>query len=127
MCCVVLWCDVMLARFWVFFCVFMSFQPVYTIVTHQTRHFSLSFASFLHICFADISNLGRFIRSPPRCGVAMLQVHEDLVVVCSGAMWCCVEWSGVDGVVPCGVPKALLPNGNGREVLLRTTPHGITP
>ena len=31
-------------------------------------------------------------------------------------VWCGVEWCGV---VRCGVPKALLPNGNGRDVLYR--------
>ena len=54
---------------------FMSSEPICIIVNHHKRVFSPSLASFLHICFGDIGNLDMFIRSPPRCGVAMHEVH----------------------------------------------------
>ena len=34
-----------------------------------------------------------------------------------GVVWCGVVWCGVVWLVWCGVPKALLPNGNGRDAL----------
>ena len=41
-------------------------------------------------------------------------------VVWCGVVWCGVVWCGVVwcGAVWCGVPKALLPEGKGRDVLL---------
>ena len=71
--------------FWgVFFCVFfvffMSLEPIYIVAHHQMWHFPSSLATLSHICFADINNLDRSIRSPPRCGVAIVQVHRVLVV-----------------------------------------------
>ena len=42
--------------------------------------FFSSLASLSHIYFVDISNVDRSIRSLPRCGVAIVQVHQVLVV-----------------------------------------------
>ena len=42
--------------------------------------FSLIFGSLSYICFVDSSNLDRSIKSPPGCGVAIVQVHQVLVV-----------------------------------------------
>ena len=71
--------------FFGFFCVFflvffMSLEPICIAAHHHMWHFSSSLASLSHICCADISNLDRSIRSPPRCGVAIVQVHRVLVV-----------------------------------------------
>ena len=43
-----------------------------------------------------------------------------------GVVWCGVVWCGVVscGVVWCGVPKALLPEGNGRDVYPRVQVNG---
>ena len=43
-----------------------------------------------------------------------------------GVVWCDVVWCGVVwcGVVWCGVPKALLPEGNGRDVYPRVQVNG---
>ena len=47
-------------------------------------------------------------------------------VVWCGVVWCGVVWCGVVwcGVVWCGVPKALLPEGNGRDVYPRVQVNG---
>ena len=61
------------------------------------------------------------------CGVVLHGVVWFGVVWCGvvwcglvwcGVVWCGVVWCGVVwcGVVWCGVPKALLPEGNGRDV-----------
>ena len=52
------------------------------------------------------------------CGVVWCGVVWCGVVWC-GVVWCGVVWCGVVwcGVVWCGVPKALFPNGNGRDAL----------
>ena len=63
-----------------FFVFFMSLEPICIVAHHHMWHFSSSLATLSHICFADISNLDRSIRSPPRCGVAIVQVHWVLVV-----------------------------------------------
>ena len=39
-----------------------------------------------------------------------------------GVVWCGVVWCGV---VWCGVPKALLPEGNGRDVYPRVQVNGL--
>ena len=54
------------------------------------------------------------------CGVVWCGVVWCGVVWC-GVVWCGVVWCGVVwcGVVWCGVPKALLPEGNGRDVYPR--------
>ena len=63
-----------------FFVFFMSLEPMCIVAHHHKWHFSSSLATLSHICFADISNLDRSIRSPPRCVVAIVQVHRVLVV-----------------------------------------------
>ena len=63
-----------------FFVFFMSLGPVCIVAHHHIWHFPSSLATLSHICFADISNLGKSIRSPPTCGVAIVQVHRVLVV-----------------------------------------------
>ena len=52
------------------------------------------------------------------CGVVWCGVVWCGVVWC-GVVWCGVVWCGVVwcGVVWCGVPKALFPNGYGRDAL----------
>ena len=47
-------------------------------------------------------------------------------MVWCGVVWCGVVWCGVVwcGVVWCGVPKALLPEGNGRDVYPRVQVNG---
>ena len=47
-------------------------------------------------------------------------------VVWCGVVWCGVVWCGVVwcGVVWCGVPKALFPEGNGRDVYPRVHLNG---
>ena len=47
-------------------------------------------------------------------------------VVWCAVVWCGVVWCGVVwcGVVWCGVPKALLPEGNGRDVYPRVQVNG---
>ena len=60
-----------------------------------------------------------------RCGVVWCGVVWCGVVWC-GVVWCGVVWCGVVwcGVVWCGVPKALLPEGNGRDVYPRVQVNG---
>ena len=59
------------------------------------------------------------------CGVVWCGVVWCGVVWC-GVVWCGVVWCGVVwcGVVWCGVPKALLPEGKGRDVYLRVQVNG---
>ena len=59
------------------------------------------------------------------CGVVWCGVVWCGVVWC-GVVWCGVVWCGVVwcGVVWCGVPKALLPEGNGRDVYPRVQVNG---
>ena len=45
----------------------------------------------------------------------------ELLPVWCGVVWCGVVWCGV---VWCGVPKALLPEGNGRDVYPRVRVNG---
>ena len=60
------------------------------------------------------------------CGVVWCGVVWCGVVWC-GVVWCGVVWCGVVwcGVVWCGVPKALLPEGNGRDVYPRVQVNGL--
>ena len=59
------------------------------------------------------------------CGVVWCGVVWCGVVWC-GVVWCGVVWCGVVwcGVVWCGVPKALLSEGNGRDVDPRVQVNG---
>ena len=53
--------------------------------------------------------------------------HGTCPIVSSGAVvWCGVVWCGAVrcGIVWCGVPKALLPEGNGRDVYPQVQVNG---
>ena len=61
-----------------------------------------------------------------RCGAVWCGAVRCGAVRC-GVVWCGVVWCGVVwcGVVWCGVPKALLPEGNGRDVYPRVQVNGL--
>ena len=62
----------------VFFVFFVSLEPICIVVHHHMWHLSSSLVTLSHICLVDIGNLDRSIRSLPRCGVAIVQLHRVL-------------------------------------------------
>ena len=62
-----------------------------------------------------------------RARICRLRLRQGyLGVVWCGVVWCCGVWRGMvcSGMLWCGVPKALLPKGKGRDVNPRAQVHG---
>ena len=77
-------------------------------------------------CNAPPHCLGAVGSGPPAIHCPTAWGQWAVGVVWCGVVWCGVVWCGVVwcGVVWCGVPKALLPEGKGRDVYPRVQVNG---